>query len=92
MEFWWAMLWPIVVGVVYTQGTLLKVAERVPFRLSRDVVAGMGATGVEGLFRNSCESVGRVLRRHSSTLLTVLEVCTRAVLARLRLHGLLLNG
>lgn len=45
----------------------------VPFRLTRNIVAGFGATGVEGAFRRSCETTMRVLREHDEALLTVLQ-------------------
>lgn len=38
-------------GVAFEQGTLLTTPETVPFRLSRDIVDGMGICGIEGTFR-----------------------------------------
>lgn len=38
-------------GVAFDQGTLLTTPENVPFRLSRDIVDGMGICGIEGTFR-----------------------------------------
>ncbi|XP_047449742.1 serine-protein kinase ATM isoform X2 [Mugil cephalus] len=38
-------------GVAFEQGKILPTPETVPFRLSRDIVDGMGITGVEGVFR-----------------------------------------
>ena len=38
-------------GVAFEQGRILPTPETVPFRLTRDVVDGMGVTGVEGVFR-----------------------------------------
>lgn len=38
-------------GVAFEQGKILPTPETVPFRLSRDIVDGMGVTGVEGVFR-----------------------------------------
>lgn len=38
-------------GVAFEQGKILPTRETVPFRLSRDIVDGMGITGVEGVFR-----------------------------------------
>ena len=35
-------------GIAFDKGQLLKTPERVPFRLTRDVVDGLGVTGVEG--------------------------------------------
>ena len=43
----------IFTGVAFEQGRLLPTPETVPFRLTRDVVDGMGITGIEGVFRRS---------------------------------------
>lgn len=40
-----------ILGVAFEQGKILPTPETVPFRLSRDIVDGMGITGVEGVFR-----------------------------------------
>ncbi len=53
---------------------MLNTPETVPFRLTRDVVDGMGVAGVEGVFRHSCEHTLRVLRARREALITVLEV------------------
>lgn len=39
------------IGVAFEQGTLLTTPETVPFRLSRDIIDGMGICGIEGTFR-----------------------------------------
>ena len=41
-------------GIAFDQGKLLPTPERVPFRLTRDVVDGMGISKTEGLFRYGC--------------------------------------
>lgn len=41
----------LILGVAFEQGKILPTPETVPFRLSRDIVDGMGITGVEGVFR-----------------------------------------
>jgi ataxia telangiectasia mutated family protein len=61
-------------GIVYEQGKGLGAPETVPFRLTRDIVDGMGVTGVEGTFRRSCEEVLRVLRDNALQIMTILEV------------------
>ena len=61
-------------GIAFEQGKLLNTPERVPFRLTGNVVDGMGATGVEGTMRRCCEETLRVLRDQKEALLTVLEV------------------
>ncbi len=38
-------------GVAFEQGRILPTPETIPFRLTRDVVDGMGVAGVEGVFR-----------------------------------------
>jgi len=49
------------------------VPERVPFRLTQNVVEGMGACGVEGLFRAAVEHTIRTMRTGKETLMTLLE-------------------
>ena len=61
-------------GIAFDQGRSLPVPETVPFRLTRDMVDGMGVTGVEGVFRRSCEETMKVLRGNASSLLTILSV------------------
>ena len=48
--------------------------ETVPFRLTRDIVDGFGVSGVEGVFRKSCEFALQLLRENHEPLLTLLEV------------------
>ncbi|PON35174.1 Phosphatidylinositol 3-kinase, Vps34 type, partial [Parasponia andersonii] len=61
-------------GVAFEQGLMLKTPERVPFRLTRDIIDGMGATGVEGVFRRCCEETLSVMRTNKEALLTIVEV------------------
>ncbi|KAL6454284.1 TEL1 Serine/threonine-protein kinase TEL1 [Candida maltosa Xu316] len=61
-------------GVAFDQGKLLPVPETVPFRLTRDVVDGFGVTGVEGVFKKSCEHTFRVLRTNKEHILSILDV------------------
>ncbi|XP_048349844.1 serine-protein kinase ATM [Sphaerodactylus townsendi] len=61
-------------GVAFEQGKILPTPETVPFRLTRDVVDGMGITGVEGVFRRCCEKTMAVMRNSQETLLTIVEV------------------
>ncbi|KAJ3129655.1 hypothetical protein HK098_000806 [Nowakowskiella sp. JEL0407] len=61
-------------GICFDVGRLLSTPEIVPFRLTRDLVDGMGITGVEGAFRNSCEETLQLLRSESSILLAILDV------------------
>ncbi|XP_007934807.1 serine-protein kinase ATM [Orycteropus afer afer] len=61
-------------GVAFEQGKILPTPETVPFRLTRDIVDGMGITGVEGVFRRCCEKTMQVMRNSQETLLTIVEV------------------
>uniref|UniRef100_A0A9J7ZJS6 non-specific serine/threonine protein kinase n=1 Tax=Cyprinus carpio carpio TaxID=630221 RepID=A0A9J7ZJS6_CYPCA len=61
-------------GVAFEQGKILPTPETVPFRLSRDIVDGMGITGVEGVFRRCCEKTMEVMRSSQEALLTIVEV------------------
>ncbi|XP_071734165.1 serine/threonine-protein kinase ATM [Rutidosis leptorrhynchoides] len=61
-------------GVAFEQGLMLKTPERVPFRLTRDIIDGMGVTGVEGVFRRCCEENLSVMRTNKEALLTIIEV------------------
>ena len=48
--------------------------ETVPFRLTRDLVDGMGIAGVEGVFRRCCEETMVVMRASHEELRTIVEV------------------
>lgn len=61
-------------GIAFDQGQLLPTPETVPFRLTRDMVDGMGVLGVEGVFRRSAEATLRVMREHVEPLVMLLEV------------------
>lgn len=61
-------------GIAFEQGLFLKTPERVPFRLTRDLVDGMGACGVEGVMRRCCEETMKVLRANKDALTTVIAV------------------
>lgn len=61
-------------GVAFEQGRILPIPEVVPFRLTRDVVDGMGITGTEGVFRRCCEFTLTVLRHEKHSITTILDV------------------
>jgi ataxia telangiectasia mutated family protein len=61
-------------GIVFDQGKGLGTPETVPFRLTRDVIDGMGICKTEGTYRKSCEEVLKVLRENTLELLTILSV------------------
>lgn len=61
-------------NLIFDQGKMLRIPEQVPFRLTRDIIDGMGSCGVEGTFRRCCEVTMGVLKAEGETLLTILEV------------------
>ncbi|PNS19251.1 Serine/threonine-protein kinase TEL1 [Sphaceloma murrayae] len=61
-------------GVAFEAGRVLPVPEVVPFRLTRDIVDGMGISGVEGVFRRCCEFVLEALRGEKAGIMTLLNV------------------
>lgn len=61
-------------GIALERGKLLLTPERVPFRLTRDLVAAMGCLGVDGVFRTSCEITMQVLRENKALINTIVEV------------------
>ncbi|XP_069762352.1 serine/threonine-protein kinase SMG1 isoform X4 [Narcine bancroftii] len=60
-------------NVCFEKGKSLRVPEKVPFRMTQNIATALGVTGVEGLFRLSCEQVVQIMRRGRETLLTLLE-------------------
>jgi ataxia telangiectasia mutated family protein len=60
-------------GIVFEQGHLLPTPETVPFRLTRDIVDGMGPLGTEGTFIAAAEETTQILRENADTLLTILS-------------------
>ncbi|RMZ76319.1 hypothetical protein DV738_g4997, partial [Chaetothyriales sp. CBS 135597] len=61
-------------GVAFEAGRILPVPEVVPFRLTRDLVDGMGVSGVEGPFRRCCNFTLEALRRDQESIMTLLDV------------------
>lgn len=61
-------------GIAFEQGKCLVSPETIPFRLTRDLVAALGSSGVEGVFRRSCEHTMEVLRHNKQTIVTIIEV------------------
>ena len=51
----------------------MQTPERVPFRLTQNIVDGFGVTGVEGAFRVACELAMQILRHNKDCLRTVLD-------------------
>lgn len=61
-------------GVAFEAGRVLPIPELVPFRLSRDIVDGMGVTKTEGVFRRCCEFTLDALREDKDSIMTLLNV------------------
>lgn len=61
-------------GVAFEMGRVLPVPELVPFRLTRDIVDGMGITKTEGVFRRCCEFTLDALRDETYSIMTILDV------------------
>ncbi|KAG7799342.1 hypothetical protein KL929_001419 [Ogataea haglerorum] len=61
-------------GVAFDQGRAFPVPEIVPFRLTRDLVDGLGVAGTAGVFSRSCENVFAVLRANSTHISDILDV------------------
>jgi ataxia telangiectasia mutated family protein len=61
-------------GVAFEMGRVLPVPELVPFRLTRDIVDGMGITKTEGIYRRCCEFTLDALRNESYSIVTILDV------------------
>ncbi|XP_025157159.1 serine/threonine-protein kinase ATR [Harpegnathos saltator] len=57
---------------LFNRGEQFEWPERVPFRLTHNMVDAMGPLKIEGPFRRACQITMRVLRQQSSTLLSVL--------------------
>uniref|UniRef100_A0A183ABV4 Serine/threonine-protein kinase ATR n=1 Tax=Echinostoma caproni TaxID=27848 RepID=A0A183ABV4_9TREM len=56
---------------VFNNGLNLPWPERVPFRLTRNMVRALGPTGYEGIFRRCAEAVMRLLRHEVDPFLAV---------------------
>lgn len=61
-------------GIAFERGKNLQMPEMVPFRLTRDIVAGLGCLGTCGLFRRCAEAAMALLRQNGSLVTAVVEV------------------
>lgn len=61
-------------GIAFERGKNLGMPEMVPFRLTRDIVAGLGCLGTCGLFRRCAEAAMALLRQNGSLVTAVVEV------------------
>jgi serine/threonine-protein kinase ATR len=58
---------------LFDKGLTFQQPEKVPFRLTHNMVAAMGIYGYEGPFRHSSELTLSILRQQEETLMTILE-------------------
>ncbi|KAI0322491.1 hypothetical protein OF83DRAFT_1093546 [Amylostereum chailletii] len=58
---------------LFEKGKTLEVPERVPFRLTQNMVDGLGVTGPEGVFRIACETTFEILTANKDTLMSFLD-------------------
>ncbi|XP_029472916.1 serine/threonine-protein kinase ATR isoform X2 [Rhinatrema bivittatum] len=58
---------------LFNKGETFEVPEIVPFRLTHNMVNGMGPMGTEGLFRRACEVTMRLMRDQRESLMSVLK-------------------
>ncbi|XP_055956442.1 serine/threonine-protein kinase atr [Patella vulgata] len=58
---------------LFNKGETFEWAEKVPFRLTPNMIDVLGPMGVEGIFRRACEVSLRVMRDQMDTLMSVLR-------------------
>ncbi|KAJ4962511.1 hypothetical protein NE237_022450 [Protea cynaroides] len=58
---------------LFDKGLQLEKPELVPFRLTQNMIDGLGITGYKGIFLRVCEITLSVLRTHREMLMSVLE-------------------
>jgi len=61
-------------GIAFDRGGGLPLPEKVPFRLTRDIEAGLGCLGTCGLFRRCAETAMTALRENAPLVTAVVEV------------------
>ncbi|KAK8749809.1 hypothetical protein OTU49_015558, partial [Cherax quadricarinatus] len=61
-------------GIAFELGKILPTPETVPFRMTQDIIDGLGVMGVEGPLRQCCEATLGVLRSSGEVLVTLVEV------------------
>lgn len=76
-NFFLNFYYPFYLGVAFEQGKILPTPETVPFRLTRDIVDGMGITGVEGVFRRWVLLYCTGIRRQRRTSSIVIVTCNK---------------
>lgn len=58
---------------LFEKGQTFEIPERVPFRLTNNMVDALGVTGVDGVFRRAAEVSMSILRDNKDSLMSVLE-------------------
>nr|KAG5699557.1 hypothetical protein BaRGS_033753 [Batillaria attramentaria] len=58
---------------LFNKGETFEWPERVPFRLTHNMVSAFGPIGVEGIFRRACEVTLRVVRAQTDPLMSILK-------------------
>lgn len=71
---------------LFDKGESLPTPEIVPFRLTQNLVDAMGITGIEGLFRITCEVTGALVRENEASLMNILETLIYDPLLDWRTH------
>ncbi|XP_076280978.1 serine/threonine-protein kinase tefu isoform X2 [Lasioglossum baleicum] len=61
-------------GIAFEQGKVLPIPETIPFRLTQNIEAAMGVSGIEGTMRQCCEKTLTVLRDQRQIIITLLQV------------------
>lgn len=69
-------------NIIHKKQQLLPTPETVPFRLTRNIVDGMGPCGTEGVFSKSAEATLAVLRKNADTVQTILSAIVSDTLDR----------
>ncbi|CAI6361847.1 unnamed protein product [Macrosiphum euphorbiae] len=58
---------------LFNRGEKFEWPERVPFRMTHNMVDAMGTGGLEGMLSSACEITNRVMRSHTEQLVSVLK-------------------
>ncbi|EGG00364.1 uncharacterized protein MELLADRAFT_39798 [Melampsora larici-populina 98AG31] len=61
-------------GIALDDSSWLPVPEKVPFRLTKDIITPFGIEDLKGTFTDSCKNTLRVFRMNNDVILTMLEV------------------
>lgn len=60
-------------NILFEKGKKLSIPERVPFRLTQNMVNAMGVSGYEGFFRKTCEETLDIIKKNKGSFFSVLE-------------------